>query len=116
MVVERPHRSQVYLLSRSKILITAKILGDVLGWVKKSPPKSLFNKLFLETRLLLMPIMSASAKNPPERLKDSECKRGNTVNQPPIPYVEPVDPNEKQEKTKFKVKLPDGTNYQMVLF
>ncbi len=38
------------------------------------------------------------------------------MNQPPIPYVQPVDPNEKQEKTKIKVKLPDGTNYQMVPF
>ena len=28
----------------------------------------------------------------------------------------PVDSYEKQEKTKIKVKLPDGTNYQMVPF
>ncbi len=27
-----------------------------------------------------------------------------------------MDPNEKQEKTEIKVKLPDGTNYQMVPF
>ena len=60
-------------------MLTAKILGDALGWVKKSPPKSFVKKLFLETRLLLVPIMSMSTKNPPEGLKDSECKRGNIV-------------------------------------
>ena len=35
---------------------------------------------------------------------------------PQICYFLPVDPREKQEKTKIKVKLPDGTNYQMVPF
>ena len=66
--------------------------------------------------MLLVLIMSASAKNLPEGLKDSECKRGNIVHQPPIPYVEPADPNEKQETTEIKVKIPDGTSYQMVSF
>ena len=40
----------------------------------------------------------------------------NIIYRPPIPYVEPADPNGKQETTKIKVKLPDGTNYQMVPF
>ncbi len=31
-------------------------------------------------------------------------------------YVQPVDPHEKQDKTNVKVKLPDGTNYQMAPF
>jgi hypothetical protein len=57
--------------------------------------------------------MSANAKSPPEGLKDLEFKRGNIVNWPLIPYVQPVDPNGKQEKIEMKVKLPDGTNYQM---
>ena len=60
--------------------------------------------------MLLLPVMSASAKNLPEGLKDSECERGNIVNRPPIPYVEPADANGKQETTKIKVKIPDGTN------
>ena len=93
-----------------------RISSGALDWIKKSPPKSSFKRLFLETRLLLVPIMRANTKNPLEGLKDSECKRGNIINWPPIPYVQPVDPNEKQEKTKLKVKLPDGTNYQMVPF
>ncbi len=67
-------------------------------------------------RLLLIPIMSGNAKSSAEGLKDSECKQGAIANQPPIPYVTPLDPYKKQEKTKIKVKLPDGTNYQMVPF
>ena len=98
---------------RSKISLTARILGDALDWVKKSPPKSFFRRLFLETRLLLVPIMSASTKDPTEVLKDSKCERGNIVNRSPILYVQPVDPNEKQEKSKIKVKLPDRTNYHL---
>ena len=64
--------------------------------------------------MLIIPITSASAKSPVEGLKDLECKRGNIANLPPIPYVAPVDPYEKQEKTEIKVKLPGGTYYQMV--
>ena len=60
--------------------------------------------------------MSGNAKKPAEGLKDSECEWGAIANQPPIPYMAPVDPYEKQEKTKIKVRLPDGTNYQMVPF
>ena len=57
-----------------------KISGDALWWIKKSPPKSFFKKLFLGRRMLYVPIMSKSAKNPPEGLNDSECERGNIVN------------------------------------
>ena len=60
--------------------------------------------------------MSGNAKSPGEGLKDSECEREAIANWPPILYVTPVDPYEKQEKTEIKVKLPDGTNYQMVPF
>ena len=70
----------------------------------------------METKTLLIPIMSGSAKSPAEGLKDSECERGVITTRPPIPYVAAVDPYEKQEKTKIKTRLPDGTNYQMVHF
>ena len=43
-------------------------------------------------------------------------QKRSIVNSPPIPYVQSVDPNDKQEKTKIKIKLPDGTIYQMVPF
>jgi hypothetical protein len=102
--------------SRSKILLTAKTSGDALKWIKNLPLKSSFKPLFLETRLLLIPIMSENAKSPAEGLKDSEREREAIANQLPIPYLAPVDPYEKQEKTEIKVKLPDGTNYQMAPF
>jgi hypothetical protein len=70
----------------------------------------------LETKALLIPIMSGSAKSPEEGLKDSECEQGVITTRPPIPYVAAVDPYKKQEKTEIKTRLPDGTNYQMVPF
>jgi hypothetical protein len=80
-------------------LLTAKVSGDVLVWIKKKPPRSMFKQLFLETKTLLIPIMSGSAKSPAEGLKDSECERGVITTRPPIPYVAAVDPYEKHEKT-----------------
>jgi hypothetical protein len=71
---------------------------------------------FLETKTLLIPIMSGSAKSLAKGLKDSECERGVITTRPPIPYVAAVDPCEKQEKTEIRTRLPDGTNYQMVPF
>jgi hypothetical protein len=63
--------------TRSKILLTAKISGDALDWIRRKPPRSTFKQLFLETKTLLIPIMSTgSAKSPAEGLKDSECERG----------------------------------------
>ncbi len=103
-------------LTRYKILLTAKISGNALVWIKKKPPKSTFKQLFWGTKTLLIPIMSGSAKSPAEGLKNSECKWGLITIQPPIPYVATVDPYEKAEKTKIKTGLPDGTNYQMVPF
>jgi hypothetical protein len=98
------------------MLLSARISSDVLDWIQRSPLKSSFKRLFLETRSLLVPILSANVKSPPEGLKDLECKQGNIINRPPIPYVEPADLNKKQEMTKIKVKLPDGINYQMAPF
>ena len=97
-------------------MLTAKISDNALNWIRISLPKSSFKQLFLGTRLLLVPVMSASAKSPVEGLKDSECKRGSIANGPSIPYVPSVDPNEEQEKTEIKVKLRDKTNNQMVAF
>ena len=62
-------------MTRFKISLTAKISGVALDWIKKKPPRSMFKRLFLETKMLLIPIMSGSAKSPAEGLKDSECKR-----------------------------------------
>jgi hypothetical protein len=103
--------------TKFKILLTAKISGNALDWIKRKPPRSKFKQFFLETKALLIPIMSSgSAKSPAEGLKNSECKQGVIFTRPPIPYVVEVDPYEKAEKTKIKTRLADGTNYQMVPF
>ncbi len=118
----RSNRGGVYVgvgrrSTRLKILLTAKISGDALNWIKRKPPRSMFKQLFLETKMLLIPIMSSgSAKSPAEGLKDLECERGVITTRPPIPYVVAVDPYEKAEKIKIKTRLPDGPNYQMVPF
>jgi hypothetical protein len=104
-------------LTRFKILLTAKIAGNAPAWIKRRPPRSTFKRLFLETKKLLIPIMSTeSAKSPAEGLKNSECKRGVITTRPPIPYVAEVDPYEKPEKTKIKTKLADGTDYWIAPF
>jgi hypothetical protein len=103
--------------TRVKILLTAKIAGDALAWIKKRPPRSTFKLLFLETKTLLIPIMSTgSAKSPAEGLKNSECEWGVITTRPSIPYVAEVDPYEKPEKTKIKAKLTNGTDYWMAPF
>ncbi len=97
-------------------MLTAKILGEALAWIKKKPPRSTFKRLFLETKTLLIPIMSGSVKSPAKGLKDLECEQGVITTRPPIPNVAAVDPYKKQEKTEIKTRLPDGTNYQMAPF
>ncbi len=57
--------------------------------------------------------MSSSLKSPPEGLKNAECKKGTPPVGPPIPYVPPTDLHEKQETEQVKVKLPNGTKFQM---
>jgi hypothetical protein len=104
-------------LTRVKISLTVIIAGDALAWIKKMPPRSTFKQLFLETKTLLIPIMSTgSAKSPAEGLKNSECERGVITTRPTIPYVAEVDPYEKPEKTEIKTKLSDGTDYRMAPF
>jgi hypothetical protein len=60
--------------------------------------------------------MSSNLKSPPEGLKPSECKKGKSVVQPPIPYVLPLDLLEKGETKQIKVRMPDGTNFGMTTF
>ncbi len=42
-----------------------------------------------------------------------ECKKGKSIAQPPILYVPPPGLHERQETKQIKVKMPDGTNFQM---
>ena len=82
-----------------------------------SPPRSSFKHLILGTPALLKAIMSGNnVKGTQEGLKDNECERGSIVNQPPLPYVPPVDLHKKRDTKQIKVKLPDGTHFQMSAF
>jgi hypothetical protein len=60
--------------------------------------------------------MSSNLKSPPEGLKNAECEKGKLIAQPPIPYVPPLELHKKQETEQIKVKMPDGTNFQMAAF
>jgi hypothetical protein len=57
--------------------------------------------------------MSSSLKSLPEGLKNAECKKGTPPVRLPILYVPPTDLHEKWETEQIKVKLPDGTKFQM---
>jgi hypothetical protein len=60
--------------------------------------------------------MSTSLKSP-ERLKDTECKKGQLSHRPPIPYVPVVDNiTPKEEPQIFKIKLPDASHLSMSIY
>jgi hypothetical protein len=60
--------------------------------------------------------MSSNLKSLPEGLKNSKCDKGKLVARPPMSYFPPVDLHEKQKPEQIKVKMPDGTNFQMATF
>jgi hypothetical protein len=57
--------------------------------------------------------MSSSLKSPPEGLKNAKCEKGMPPMRPSIPYVPPTDLHEKRETEQIKVKLPNGTKFQI---
>ncbi len=60
--------------------------------------------------------MSTTLKAP-NGLKDSECKRGQLSNRPPIPYVPPKDlVTTKEEPLSLKIKRPDGFIFNMSIY
>jgi len=66
---------------------------------------------------LLKAIMSGNnVKGTQEGLKDSGCKKGNVINQPPLPYVTPADLHEKRDTEQIKVRLPDWTHFSTSAF
>jgi hypothetical protein len=60
--------------------------------------------------------VSTAHKSLPKGLKDSKCKKGTLTIQPPILYFPPIDLHKKRDTKQIKVKLPDGTNFQMFAF
>jgi hypothetical protein len=57
--------------------------------------------------------MSTNLKSPPERLRNTECKKSTPPVRPPIPYVPPSDLHKKRETEQIKVELPNRTKFQM---
>jgi hypothetical protein len=57
--------------------------------------------------------MNMNLKSLPEGLKNTECKKATPPVRPPIPYVPPTDLLKKGEAKQIKVKLPNGTRFQM---
>ncbi len=60
--------------------------------------------------------MSFNLMPPPEGLKNLECEKVKSVTWPPILYVPPANLHKRQETKQIKVKMPDGTNFQMAAF
>ncbi len=98
--------------SLSKNLCSVKFQADPLRGILRTPPKSSFKHLILETPLWQC-TMSASLKSPLEGLKNTECKKGTPPVRPPIPYVPPTNLHKKRETEQIKVELPDETKFQM---
>jgi hypothetical protein len=60
--------------------------------------------------------MSTTLKSP-DGLKNSECKKGQLSNRPPIPYVPETDLVTSKEEPQFlKVKPPDDTCLTMPIY
>ncbi len=60
--------------------------------------------------------MSSNLKSQPEGLKNAECEKVTPLVRLPIPYVPLTDLLEKREMEQIKVKLPNGTKFQMPTF
>jgi hypothetical protein len=97
---------------QAKILRSVNFQADPLRRILRTPPKSLFKHLILETPLWQC-AMSSNLKSPPEGLKNAECKKGMPPVRRPIPYVPPTNLHQKRETEQIKVELPDGTKFQM---
>jgi hypothetical protein len=60
--------------------------------------------------------MSTNPKSLPEDLQNAKCEKGTPPVRPPILYVPPSDLHEKRETEQIKVKLPNGTKFQMPMY
>jgi hypothetical protein len=78
--------------------------------------KSLFKRLTLSTGHWQHAKMSTTLKSL-DRLKNSECEKGQLSNRPPIPYVPETDLlTTKEEPHVLKVKRPDDTCLNMPIY
>jgi hypothetical protein len=110
-----PGKSNKEPSTKIKILQLAEYQADPLRRILRVPPKSSVKHLILETPLWQY-AMSSNLESPPEGLKNAKCEKGKLIAQPPIPCVLPLELHKKQETEQIKVKMPDGTNFQMAAF
>jgi hypothetical protein len=78
-----------------------------------SPAQEFLQASLIGNSALAVQLGSTNLKSPSEGLKNVKCKKGTPPVRPPIPYVPPTDLHEKQESGQIKVKLLDGTKFQM---
>jgi hypothetical protein len=102
-----------------KILHSANLQATIqaAGFLR-FPQRSPFKKLLLGTGLWQHTYvkMSTNLKSP-DMLKDTECKKGQLSQRPPIPYVPVVDVvTPKEEPTVLKVKLPNDSHISVPIF
>jgi hypothetical protein len=95
-----------------KILLSVKFQADPLQRILRVPPKSSCKCLLLET-LLWQFAMSTNLNSPLKGPKNAESEKGTPPIWPPIPYVPPTDLHKKWEMEQIKVKLLNGTKFQM---
>ena len=114
--MEHPCRSQVHQEQGQNFALREDI-GQRVRLDQEISTQKFFQKAFSGDKIASHADHERKHKEPPRGTQEFRVWRGNTVNWPPIPYVEPAEPNRKQETTKIKVKLPDKTTtYQMVPF
>ncbi len=100
-------------IPHSAICFQATIQADEFLCV---PSKSSFRKLVVSTGLWQYAKMSSTLKAP-DGLKNSECKKGQLSNRPPIPYVaETGIVTSKEEPQVLKVKLFENSHLNMPIF
>jgi hypothetical protein len=97
---------------KSRFLQFAKFPADPHRRILQVLPKSSFKHLILKTPLW-QGAMSTNLKSPLEGLRNTKCKKGTLAIGPPIPYVPLPDLLKKWETGQIKVKLPNGTKFQM---
>jgi hypothetical protein len=80
------------------------------------PPMSSFKKLVLSAGLWQHAKMSTTLKAP-NGLKNSECKKGQLGNWPPIPYDAETDIDTSNEEPQvLKIGLPDDSHLNMPIY
>jgi hypothetical protein len=80
------------------------------------PLRSSFKRLVLSTTLWQHAKMSTTLTTP-KGLKDSKCKKGYLSSRPPVPYLPPMDlVTTKEVQETLKIKLPDGSVFNMFIF